>query len=243
MEPTLTSNSNSARLAAFLFLFVCLPTAIWSDMTVPSKIFVAQDPSATANNLLANESLFRTAMVVRLGGYLVFVFMMMLFYKVLRAVDSFLALLMLLPIIAQIPVVFFAEVFSNAALMTLKGNAPFGFETAQQHEMSYYLLRWRHYITGPTKFFIGLSFVPMGILILRSGLAPRLIGVLLLISATGYIVDSACYFLLQRAEYLTVSPWLKSMFLGFMISVVWFLIKGVRNPSAPVGRHSEVAEV
>ena len=232
MESTRTTNSNSARLAAFLFLFVCLPTAIWSDMTVPSKIFVAQDASATANNVLENETLFRAAMVVRIGGYLVFVFMIMLFYRIFREVDSFLALLMLLPVIAQIPVVFMAEVFNYAALMTLKGNAPFEFEEARQHEISYYLMRWRHYITGPTKFFLGLSFVPLGMLMLRSRLAPRLMGILVLISAAGYLVDSSCYFLLQRGDYLTVSPWLKSMFLGFMIALVWFLVKGVRDQRA-----------
>ena len=64
-EP-LHSNSKTARLAALLFFTVCVPLVTWGLSYVPSNIFVCQDATATANNLVSNEFLFRTGIVSHL---------------------------------------------------------------------------------------------------------------------------------------------------------------------------------
>ncbi len=233
MEETLHSNNKTARLAPLLF-FLSLPLAIWGEVYVPSKIFVPLDPVATANNVLANEFIFRASIVCHIACTITFVVMMLMFYRLLRPVDKHLARLMILPVLAQIPIVFILEAFNYTALMTLKSEARLTFDAAQQQEVAYFLMRLQRYVLGPTKFFFGLSFIPFGILVLRSGFAPRIIGILPLIAGSGYLADSLSYILLQRSDYVMVGPYMRSTFAGFMLVLLWFLIKGVRESEASI---------
>ena len=66
MEEKTISPKKTARLAASLFFFVCIPLSFWGQTYVLSNIFVPQDPTATANNLLSNEFIFRMSIVSHL---------------------------------------------------------------------------------------------------------------------------------------------------------------------------------
>jgi hypothetical protein len=228
MENTLNPNSKTVKLAASLFFAVCIPVSFWSEMYVPAKVFVAQDPVATANNLLANEFIFRTSVLGHLTGFLFFVMMMFLFYRVLSQVDKHLSLLMLVAVLAHVPFVLVLEVFNIGALMILKSEPRSGFEVAHQQEAAYFLLRVDRIGAGFSKFFLGLSFIPFGMLVFRSGFAPKFLGVLLIISGVGYIADTFSYILLDRSIYLMVRPFERYTFIGFMVTLIWFLVKGVR---------------
>lgn len=239
METTLNStlsagrqDSKTARLAASLFFFLCVPLSLWDGFYVPQKIFVPLDPVATTSNLLSNEFIFRTSIVSHLTGFLIFVFMILLFYRLFRPVDKHLARLMLLPVLAQLAIVFVFEVFNFTALMILKSEARPTFDIAQQQEAAYLLLRMPRYAVGAGmgKFFIGLCFIPFGMLVLRSGFAPRIIGILLIIGGVGYVADCCISILLQRVDYLIVRSFLKYTTLTYALALLWFLIKGVRDP-------------
>jgi hypothetical protein len=241
METTLESkqNSKTARLGASLF-FGSLPLALWGELYVPSKIYVPKDVLATANNVLSNEFIFRTAIVCNIASILFFASMMLMFYQLLKPVDKNLARLMIVPLLAQIPIVFISEAFNYAALMILKGNLHFTFDGAKQQEFAYFMLRMHRYVLGPTKFFLGLSFIPFGLLVLRSGFAPRIIGILLIIAGAGYVVDSSTYILLERPDYLMIGSYLRSGFLGFVLALMWFLIKGVRTSNSQIKKEERI---
>ena len=238
MEATLHSNNKIARLAASLFFFLCVPLSIWDGFYVPRKIFVPQDPVATANNLLSYEFIFRTSIVSHLIGFLIFVFMIVLFYRIFRPVDKHLSQLMLFSILAQIPVVFVFEVFNFTSLMILKSEARPTFDIAQQQEAAYFLLRMPRYAVGAGmgKLFIGLCFIPFGMLVFRSGLAPRIIGILLIIGGVGYVADCCIAVLLQRSDYVMVRSYLMSTTVCYALALLWFLVKGVRKPT-PIDNH------
>ena len=224
-------NTNTARLAASLFLFLCLPLAIW-EIYVPGNIFVAQDPVKTASNLLANEFVFRLSIVSHLVGTIIFAFMVLLFYRIFRPVDKHLSLLMIAPVLLQIPIVFVFEIFQYGALMVLKSDPRPTFDLVQQQELSYFLLRMDRYGIGATKIFFGLSLVPFGMLVLRSGFVPRIFGILLIIAGVGYVAHTGSYLLMQRTDFLLVKPFVSYPFGGFILMLLWLLIKGVRDPKA-----------
>jgi len=239
MESTLQSEvidnmraSKTARLAAALFFFVCVPLALWDQFYVANKIFVPHNPVATANNLHSNEFIFRSSIITHIIGFLIFVYMIVLFYRIFRPVDKHLSRLMLLSILAQIPVVFVFEVFNYAALMVVKSDARATFDMAQQQEVAYFLIRVLRYATGAGmgKFFLGLCFIPFGMLVFRSGFAPKIIGVLLIIGGVGYVADFIIVILLQRADYLLVRSYLIYTTLAYATALLWFLIKGVQSP-------------
>lgn len=238
IENTLNSDlqgSKTARLAAALFLFVGLPMALWAEIYVPGKIFVPQDPVATANNLLSNELIFRTSMFGHVVGIMLFVLMMLLFYRVFRPVDKHLSRLMIAPLLPMIPIVFVLEIFQFTAMMMLKGEPRPTFDVAQQQEVAYFLLRLQRYGVGATKIFLGLSFIPFGLLAYRSGYLPRIFGIFLIISGTGYLVDTSAFFLLDRPGFSMVRSVVMFTFLGFILTLIWFLVKGVRSPSQQAG--------
>lgn len=230
MEITLESKSRTVRLAASLFFFLCVPMTIWETNYVHSKIFVAQNPIATANNLLSNEFIFRTAIVSHLIGTFIFTLMVLLFYRLLRPVDKHLSRLMVIPILAQIAIVFIFEALNFTALMTLKAEPRITFDVAQQQEVAYFLLRAHRYGFGADKIIFGLFFIPFGLLVFRSGFAPRTIGILMIIGGVGYVADSCLYILLQRADYLSIQSLKLYSSATYSLGLLWFLIKGVRDP-------------
>lgn len=237
MEETLQSNlpdgrqaSRTARLAASLFFFACIPLSLW-ESNVHSGIYVPQDPVSTANNLLANEFIFRVAIVSHLVGFITFFFMMFLFYRIFRPVDKHLSQLMLVLLLAMVPVVFVFEVFNYTALMVLKSETRSTFDVIQQQETAFFLLRMPRYATGAGmgKLFLGLCFIPFGVIVLRSRFAPRIIGILLIIGGVGYVADCCIAILLQRANYVIIRPYLMSTTFCYVLALLWFLIKGVRE--------------
>lgn len=231
MEAAPESNSRTVRLATSLFFFLCIPMSLWESNYVHSKIFVAHDPMLTANNLLSNEFIFRTSIVSHLISTFIFTLMVLLFYQLLRPVDKHLSRLMVIPILAQIPIVFVFETLNFTALMTLKAEARPTFDVAQQQELAYSLLRIHRYGFGADKIIFGLCFIPFGMLVFRSGFAPRVIGILMIIGGAGYVADTCLYILLQRADYLNVQSLKLYSSACYALGLLWFLIKGVRNPN------------
>ena len=224
--------SRTARFAASLFFFVCVPLSLW-ESNVQSRMYVPQDPVSTANNLLSNEFIFRTAIVSHLVGFIVFFIMVFLFYTIFRQVHKHLSQLMLLLLLAMVPVVFVFEVFNYMALMILKSDTRPTFDVTQQQEAAFFLLRMPRVATGAGmgKLFLGLCFVPFGMMVFRSGFAPRIVGVLLIIGGVGYVVDCCIAILLQRADYVMVRPYLMSTTVCYALALLWFMIKGVRKPT------------
>lgn len=228
MEATPQSHSRTVRIATALFFFVSVPMSIW-ESSVQSKIFVLQDPVATASNLLSHEFSFRATIVSHLLGTAVFTFMALMFYRLLKPVDKHLSRFMITPIVAQIAIVFVLEALNFTALMTLKAEPRVTFDVTQQQETAYFLMRIYRLAYGADKIIFGLFFIPMGVLVLRSGFAPRIIGILILLGGIGYVIDTTLYLVLQRADYLIVQSVKLYSSASYSLAFLWFLIKGVRN--------------
>jgi hypothetical protein len=82
---------------------------------------------------------------------------------------------------------------------------------------------------GMGKLFLGLCFIPFGMVVYRSGFAPRIIGILLIIGGVGYVVDCCIAILLQRTDYVMVRPYLMSTTVCYALALLWFLIKGLQE--------------
>lgn len=77
--------------------------------------------------------------------------------------------------------------------------------------------------------FYGLYLLPLGYMIIKSGIVPKLIGVFLLLGFMVDMIDFMVYFLFPKLE----SVWLANITLpadiGELSLCLWFLIKGVRS--------------
>ena len=118
--------------------------------------------------------------------------------------------------------------------MILKGEVLVSLDILQKQDFTYLLLRMHRYGIGASQFLWGLYFFPFGMVVYRSRFIPRIFPILMMITGIGYVADTSAFILLQRPDYLIVRPFIMSTFIGGGLTMLWFLIKGVREQSATV---------
>lgn len=227
MEGNMDSLKRTARFTGLLYLIFAL-VAIYGYMYVPSQITVAGDTAATAKNILANEFLFRTSIVSNLTGHVLFVVLVLFFYRLLRQVDIHWARIMVGLVIVGIPVSFMVDVFRIAPLIIYKNELLKSFEPGQMNEVTTVLLRLGSYAGRLVSTFWGLWLIPLGILVYKSGFIPRIFGVLLFFNAAGYIINSLTFLLFPDSLAMISKFTMVFLFIGEIPLIFWLLIKGVK---------------
>ncbi|ELR71526.1 hypothetical protein C900_02589 [Fulvivirga imtechensis AK7] len=230
MEVSLDSNIKTARLAGILYIILVL-VAVYGMGYVPSKIIMRQDAAATAQNMLSHEFLYRTGILCHLISTTLIAIMVLMLYRLFNPVNRHLSRLMVTPVLVQVPIVLIVECFHIAALMILKSEIPSSMDLTQKQEFSYFMLRMHGYGIGASQLFWGLWLLPFGMLVNRSGFIPKFFGILLIINGIGYVAEACAYILLQRPDYLMVRQFARLTFVGLPLTMLWFLIKGVRTNS------------
>ncbi len=224
----INSDKKNARIAGLLYLLLAI-IAPYGVMYVPSKTIVRGDAVATANNILANEFLFRTGIVSHLISVIIFLFLVLVLYRLLKQVNEHQAKLMVALVIVQIPIVFLIETFKITSLMILKGEVLKTLAPEQLQDLAMMFLKIHGYGLSMLEIFMGLWLIPFGLLVYKSGFIPRLLGVLLLIAGIGYIVDSFTFMLFPNYRAFTFQPALIFSGLGELSTMLWLLIKGVKE--------------
>jgi hypothetical protein len=224
------SINRTARLAGALYLAL-MPFGFFGIIYVPSVLVVPGDAATTSRNILASEWLFRSGTVSHLISQVIFIFLVLALYRLLEPVNKSRAMLMVALALPAVPIAFLSEVNHLAALRLL-ANADDGAFTASQAQSQLMLfLDMRENGIRLALVFWGLWLLPLGLLVFRSGFLPKLLGVLLVISGAGYVIDSGTQLL--SPGLATISQF---TFVGEILLTLWLLIRGVN-----VQRWQEVA--
>ena len=162
MEMNSSSLKNTARLAGLWYLLLAI-TGVYSIIYVPSKIMVRGDAVATANNILANEFIFRTGIISDIISNTIFVFLVLVLYRLFKQVNEHRAKLMVALVIVQIPAVFIMEAINITSLMIFKGEILKTFELSQRQDLAMLFLKINDYGTLPLEMFWGLWLIPFGL--------------------------------------------------------------------------------
>ncbi|MDP9229670.1 MAG: DUF4386 domain-containing protein [Bacteroidota bacterium] len=227
MEQTIGSLKKTARLAGLLY-FILGITGYYAIMYVPGKIIVRGDAVATANNILANEFLFRTGIVSHLISVTTFLFLALVLYRLFKQVNEYQAKLLVVLVVVQIPIIFLIETCRITSLMILKGEVLKTLAPEQLQDLSMIFLKIHAYGIQTVEIFWGLWLIPFGQLVYKSGFIPRILGVLLIIAGVGYTVDSFTFMLFPNyREYSQITAFTFSG-IGELSIILWLLIKGVR---------------
>ncbi|HEX4953465.1 MAG TPA: DUF4386 domain-containing protein [Thermoanaerobaculia bacterium] len=227
MPPT----KRTARIAGLLYLIVVL-AGPFTLLYVPGKVFVSGDATATANNILAHETLFRAHIVVGLISELAFVAVVFVLYRLLKGVNLTLATAMLILILIDVPLAFLGLANEVATLTFVRG-ADFlaVFDQPQRDALATLLLHFDRQGALVSEMFWGLWLLPLGLLVYRSGFLPRFLGVWLFINGLAYVTLSATGLLLPESSKMLFTIATPAMF-GEMALMLWLLIVGVREPAA-----------
>jgi hypothetical protein len=214
----------------YLLMAVC---SGFSLMGVDKQIIVPGNADATARNILASEGLYRLGFVSNIAGQIVFLFLALALYRLLKSVDGNQARLMVALVVASVPVACLSMLFQFTPLLLLGGAPYLGvFEPAQLHALA--MLSLEVYGQGIilVGFFWGLWLLPFGILVYRSGFLPKILGVCLVIGCCGYVIDSLSVFLFPAYAGMLDPVVMVTGLIGEIPILLWLLIVGVKDPNS-----------
>lgn len=227
MEINSSSLNKTARLAGLLYLLLVI-TGVYGIMYIPAQIIVAGDSVSTAKNMISNEVLFRTGILNDIISNTIFLFLVLVLYRLFKHVKENQAKLMVALVIVQIPFAFIMEAFNITSLMILKGEILKTFELTQRQDFAMLFLKINDYGTLPLEMFWGLWLLPFGLLVYKSEFIPRIFGILLVIAGIAYMIDSTISMLFPNYSVFVNKPTLLLVAIGEISITLWLLIKGVK---------------
>jgi len=214
-------------LVGLLYVLVSLP-GVFALIYVPSKVIVHGDATATADNIAAHEALFRQGIAAQLISQILFLWVALALYDLLRGVNRRQALLMFGLFAVSVPIALVNELNAIAALVLVRGERFLSvFEKPQRDALAMLFLNLHSHGFGVCEIFWGLWLFPLGLLVYRSGFIPRILGVLLIVSCFAYVVESLTFFVLPQYEDI-VSRWTALLRSGELVFMFWLLIVGAK---------------
>ena len=228
------STRKTTRVPGILYLLAVLPGP-FNFIYVPRTLMVPGDATATASHIRASGTLIRLAIAGELLSSVLLIFVVLALYRLLREVDHQHAWAMVALLLVSIPVSLLNVLNEIAALVLVSGADYLAvLEKHQLDALAYFFLRLHGQGVSVASIFWGLWLLPFGILVIRSGFIPRLLGVFLILAGSAYPVHYFTALFLPQYAHL-VSQFAMVLEAGEFPIVLWLLIKGARLPlDAPV---------
>lgn len=165
------SINRTARLAGALYLGL-MPFGFFGVIYVPSVLVVSGDAATTSRNIMASEWLFRSGMVSLLISQIIFIFLVLALYRLLKPVNKDHAVLMVVLALLAVPIAFLNEVNHLAALRLLTNANEGAFTTSQLQAQAMLFLDMRQNGILVTTVFWGLWLVPWAFWFSNPGSCP-----------------------------------------------------------------------
>lgn len=218
-----------ARIAGICYLLV-IAGGVFAAVFVRESLFVAGDAAATAAAIAANEALWRVGIAVHLAYLVAGAAFVVILYGLFRRVHATLALLALVLAVADIAIeaLLLTGLYVPVMLMEESG-ALGGLDEAQRHAVAY--LAVRGFLVGWSfALFLFAGFCAIiGLLIVRSRLVPRAIGILMIAAGAGYLVNGLTGIVAPTLA-AALLPWtLLPPFVGELSFALWLTAKGVAD--------------
>lgn len=228
MHPTV----KAARIAGAIYLSMVF-TAPFCLIYVPSKLIVSGNAAATADNIMAHETMFRLSIFGDLIGQVIFICLGIALYRLLSSVNKTWAALMVAFVLVSATVGFLNTLNDIAALILFRGGEFLAvFDKPQRDALGMLFIRLHSQGIFIDEIFWGLWLFPFGLLVFRSRFMPRFIGVWLMINCFGYVALSVIA-LFFPAYYQAAFRYLQPVLFGELVVMLWLLIKGAKVESSP----------
>jgi hypothetical protein len=223
----------AARVAGAIYLSMVL-IGPFSLMYVPGKLIVRENATATANNILAHETLFSFGILADMIGAVLFICLALALYRLLSAVNKTQASLMVAFVLVSAAVGFMNTLNNIAALTLFRGGSDVlsVFDKPHRDALAMLFLRLNSRGDILNELFWGLWLFPFGLLVMRSRFLPRILGIWLIVNCFAYVALSFTGLLLPQyyaVAFRDAFPFL----LGEIAIMLWLLIKGARVQPLP----------
>ncbi len=208
-----------------LYLGLAITGAL-SFLLIRTQLFDAGNPNSTLANLTERSGLARLGIALEMGVVITQALVAVWFYRLFRSVDSFAA-----GSLAAFGLVNATIISGSAAMLAaavdVAGDTPLtaaggSADTAQLlYELSGHL--W-----GVGAIFFGLWLIPMGLLVLRSGWLPALMGRILIGGGVLYVLSAFVTYLFANSDTVAGLMTLPATIGEFWI-LGYLIIHGVRE--------------
>jgi len=237
----MSSTHNPGRAAGFLYLLLVIFAPV-RLIYIPSKLFVAGNATATANNIATHETLFRLGIVSDLFCGTILIFLVLALYRLFKGVDQNLAVLMVIVGGVLPAAIDFFNVLNDAAALVLVRGADFlsVFEKPQRDALAMLFVRLHHHEIVAAEILWGLWLFPLALLVYRSRFLPRFLGVWLIINGFAYLILSFTGLLLPQYEDMFSNIAFPAE-LGEVALMLWLLIKGAKPQPLDAAASSSAA--
>jgi hypothetical protein len=225
MKRTNKTSLSTVALIAGIGLLIMVIAAPFAELYVYPKLVVPGNAAETAQNILANKSLFTAAIFGYLITFICDVLVAWALYIFLKPVNENLSLL----------TAWFRLVYTVIALVALLNlvtvlrllNTPDALSAFQPDQLYAQIMLSFNAFRSNWYFgllFFGVHLGLLGYLVFRSNYIPRILGVLLIVAGLGYLLNALKPILFPNIniDFATYA------FYGELIFMLWLLIKGPR---------------
>lgn len=226
----MSSTKRTARIAGVLYAILAL-TGVFSLIYVPTTLVVFGDATATAENIRSSELLFRSGILSGLVSNVIFVFLVLALYRLLKETSHKQAMLMVTLVVISVATGFANTINQFGALIALS-EADFlsVFEKPELDAIAYLFMRLNSWGIQIIQIFWGLWLFPFGLLVYRCGFIPKILGVLLMIAGFGYLLGSFMFQILPQYDD-ALSTFIMVFEMGELPIIFWLLIVGAKAQS------------
>jgi hypothetical protein len=228
---TVMSPKRLARIAGVLYLLVAIFGG-FALFFVDRKVYVAGNAAKTAGNLVAHSGLVRMGVAADLIQATLWIFLAMTLYLLLKHVSRSAAGAMVVLVAVGAAIDCLNAVFRFEGLRVATGHvgsAALG--TAGSNALALLLLDTQHYGVLIAQIFFGLWLMPLGYLAYKSGMFPKVLGVLLIVGGACYLVDTLALFLVPNFSKSISTAIVIPSTIAEISMVVYLLVKGVKSPA------------
>ncbi len=224
----MSSNKKTGRQAGLAY-FILVITGIFSLMYVPTQIYVGNDPAATVANIQSQESLFRLGMAIEMVSYVAFLLLPLILYKIFHRLNSTASVLMVAFAVVSIPITF-SGILNEFSVLELVHASDLPNSDIEADVMFYMKRYFKSHLIA--QIFWALWLFPLGYMIYKSGLIPKILGIFLMLGCVGYLIDFFGRVIMPEFGDLAIASYITiPASIGEIGTCLWLLIMGAREVS------------
>jgi hypothetical protein len=222
----------NARIAGLLYLALGI-TGAYSMIGIIPQLVIPGSMESTISNIQRSTGLFRLGFVSNIVSQVIFLYLVVALYKLFVKIDKTQARILLVLVVTSVPVTFVAMLAYLVPGVLLSGAEYLSaFNLEQLKALSMVFLDIHRIGLLTVEIYWGLWLLPLGILIIKSGFFPKILGYLEFAACFGYVL--AFFLGILAPEGLPVLKTISTIAIyGEMPFIFWILILGARFPKSP----------
>ena len=194
----MNSNKKLSRAAGILYLLVIVGI-LFDEFYARGNLIVWEDATLTAQNILANEGIFRLGFVINLIAQACLLLLVIVLYQLLKPVNKLYALVMVACVVVTVSIITINSLNQYAAIILLKASDGYMsvFPAEQLNALIRFFLEMQTTSLDINFIYAGLWLLPLGYLVSKSGSGKfsKILGWWLMVTCWAWIIAFVTRFL------------------------------------------------